>query len=215
MGVWDLAIRNIADPVARQLAARGQIRTFARGDLLIREHDRSDSVYVLLAGNVQVFVADARGREMILAHYRASDFVGEMALDGKPRSASVRTLDETVCSVVARELLLDMIRANPELALHLYATIIARARSTTGSLKSLALMDVYGRVARLLREQEYVPGEDGLLWSRERLTQQEIAKRVGASRDMISRIFKDLRAGGYIATRDRRITILRRPPARW
>lgn len=215
MGVWDPAIRKIADPVVRELAARGRVRGFAKDSLIIREHDSGDSLFVILAGKVKVYVSNARGREMILEHYGPSDYVGEMALDGQTRSASVRALEPTVCSVVAREALLRLIRAKPEVALRIFATVIARARNTTGNLKNLALMDVYGRVARLLLAQDYVLESDGLRWSRECLTQQEIANRVGASRDMISRILKDLRTGGYIAQRDRRITILRRPPARW
>jgi CRP/FNR family cyclic AMP-dependent transcriptional regulator len=215
MRSWSQVIGRIEDPVARELAAGGEIRSFAKDSLIIRENDPGDALFVILAGRVKVFVADAQGREMILAHYGPGDYVGEMALDGQPRSASVCALEPTVCAVVARDDLRTAIRGDPDIAMRMLATLIGRARSATGNLKNLALMDVYGRVARLLLEQDYEPGADGLQWSRERLTHQEIANRVGASRDMISRIFKDLRAGGYIAVRDKRIAILRRPPARW
>jgi CRP/FNR family cyclic AMP-dependent transcriptional regulator len=123
--------------------------------------------------------------------------------------------EPTVCCVVARDALRAAIHADPDVAMRLIGTLIARNRFATFNLKNLALMDVYGRVARLLLGLETVVEADGLAWSRERLTQQEIASRVGASRDMISRILKDLRTGGYIAMRDKRIAILRRPPARW
>jgi CRP/FNR family cyclic AMP-dependent transcriptional regulator len=214
-GLWAAAIRRIADPVVRELATGGEVRPYAKGEHLIREHEQGDALYVILAGRVKVYVADAQRRELVLAHYGAGDYVGEMALDGQPRSASVCALEPTVCAVVARDDLRTAIRGDPDIAMRMLATLIGRARSATGNLKNLALMDVYGRVARLLLEQDYEPGADGLQWSRERLTHQEIANRVGASRDMISRIFKDLRAGGYIAVRDKRIAILRRPPARW
>lgn len=215
MGGWDAAIRRIPDPALRELAAGGEVRTFPRGECLMREGDAGDAFYILLAGRVEVYVSDARGREMILAHYGPGEHVGEMALDGRPRSASVRALERTACSMVARDALRAAIAANPDVALHLVATLIARTRTATLNLKDLALMDVYGRVARLLLAQETVPEADGARWSRERLTQQEIANRVGASRDMISRILKDLRAGGYIEQRERRFRIVRRPPARW
>jgi CRP/FNR family cyclic AMP-dependent transcriptional regulator len=105
-------------------------------------------------------------------------------------------------------------QANPDIPLRMLLNLIERNRRTTGNLKNLALMDVYGRVARLLRELEYVQAPDGC-WSRERLTQRELASRVGASRDMVSRILKDLRDGGYIAMREKRFKILRRAPMRW
>ena len=192
MSVWDPAIRKIGDPVLRQLAASGLIRHFPKGSLIIRENDPGHSLFVLLAGKVKVYVSNAKGRQMTLNHYGPVNYVGEMALDGQPRSASVCAQEPTVCSEVSWDKLLAAIRSNPDIAVRMLLNLIERNRSTTGNLKNLALMDVYGRVARLLRELEYVQ-ERGAWWSRERLTQQEIASRVGASRDMVSRILKDLR----------------------
>lgn len=214
MGAWDPAIRSIADPLVRELAACGRVRSFDKNSIIIRESDAGDALFVILAGTVRVYVSDADGRQMVLGHYGPPETIGEMAFEGQARSASVCAMEPTVCSVVPREALLGAIRANPAIALRILATVSARTRSATGVVKSLALMDVYGRVARLLLSLQTVE-IDGRRWTQERLTQQEIANRVGASRDMISRILKDLRTGGYIATRDRRITILRRPPARW
>lgn len=215
MAHWEQAIRKFTDPLVREMAARGRTRSFPRGEHLIREGEAGDAVYVILSGRVKVYVSDTRGRELIVADYAAGEYVGEMALDGRTRSASVAAVEPTVCSVVARDALRTAIHDDPEIAMRMIATLIERNRQATGCLKNLALMDVYGRVARLLLDQETVVGADGLAWSRERLTQQSIADRVGASRDMISRILKDLRTGGYIALRDKRVAILRRPPARW
>ena len=215
MGVWDAAIQRIADPVVRELASRGQIHNFAKGRLLIREAEFGDALFVILEGAVKVFVSNGQGREKTLRHYGRGHYVGEMALDGHARSASVQALEPTVCSVVLRTDLLASIRANPEVALRMLGTAMERARNDTVEIKNLALLDVYGRIARLLLSLPGEVGADGLTWSKERLTQQEIANRVGASRDMVSRILKELRAGGYIAVREKRITILRRPPARW
>jgi len=215
MGVWDAAIRRIADPVVRELAARGRIRNFAEDSLLIREAEFGDALFVILEGAVKVYVSNAQGREKILRHYGRGDYVGEMALDGHARSASVQALEPTVCAVVLRTDLVAAIRANPEVALRMLGTAMERARNDTVEIKNLALLDVYGRVARLLLSLPAEVGADGLTWTKERLTQQEIASRVGASRDMVSRILKDLRTGGYIEIREKRITILRRPPARW
>jgi CRP/FNR family cyclic AMP-dependent transcriptional regulator len=136
-----------------------------------------------------------------------------MALDGRPRSASVMTLEATTCAMVTRDALKDAIVANPDLAMSLIEELIDRARIATDTIKNLALMDVYGRVARLLLS--LARERDGKLVVPERLTQQDIADRVGASRDMISRIFKDLTTGGYVTVVDRQITLNRRPPPRW
>ncbi len=213
-GAWEPAIRALADPLARKLAALGRVRRFPKDSLLIREGEASGDVFVILDGVAAVYVADGEGREMILGQYASSQVVGEMALAGQRRCASVRALESTVCCVLTRKTLHRAIRADPEIALQLFATAARRIRSTTDVVKSLALTNVYGRVAALLARLEYV-ALDGALWSREPLRQQDIANRVGASRDMISRVLKQLRLGGYIAVRDRRITILRRLPARW
>jgi CRP/FNR family cyclic AMP-dependent transcriptional regulator len=151
---------------------------------------------------------------MVLDIHEAGDYVGEMSLDGQPRAASVITLEPTVCSVLTREALRSAIAADPDVAMHLISTLIGRARAATENVRNLALMDVYGRVARLLLSLA-VEQPDGKLVVAERLTQQEIADRVGASRDMVSRIFKDLTKGGYVTVADRRITINRKPPPRW
>jgi CRP/FNR family cyclic AMP-dependent transcriptional regulator len=214
MAARDPAIGRIGDPVLRELASRGRIRHFEKGSHLIREGETGDSLFVLLGGKVKVYVADASGRQMTLARHGPGSHVGEMALDGRPRSASVQALEPTDCAEVAADKLLAALRADPQLALRLLLNLIERRRHDTGNLKDLALMDVYGRIARLLRELDYET-VGGAAWSRERLTQQEIASRVGASRDMVGRILKDLRAGGYIDMREKRFRILRRPPARW
>jgi CRP/FNR family cyclic AMP-dependent transcriptional regulator len=171
-------------------------------------------VFVVLTGKVKVFISDTEGHEMILDTQGPGEYVGEMALDGNPRSASVMTLEPSTFSVVAREPIREAIRKNPDFALDMISKIIDRARLATNSVKDLALLDVYGRVARLLLNMAVVE-KDGKLLIPEKLTQQEIAERVGASRDMVSRIFRDLTAGGYITVENRFITINKKPPARW
>jgi CRP/FNR family transcriptional regulator, cyclic AMP receptor protein len=204
---------EIGDPMVRALAERGQIRSFPKNTVIINEGDRGDSMYIIIAGRVKVFVSDDQGREMVLDDHGAGDYVGEMALDGRPRSASVMTMEPTTCSIVTRDALRAAVAGNPDFALGLIATLIDRARIATDNVKNLALMDVYGRVARLLLSM--AREVDGKLVVQERLTQQDIADRVGASRDMISRIFKDLTIGGYVTVVDRQITFNRRPPQRW
>ena len=210
----DARIEALADPLVRDLARGGQVRSLARNTVFIQEGEKGESLYVILSGRVKVFVADADGREMVLDFHGPGDYVGEMSLDGRPRSASVMAVEPTVCSVLTRDALRAVIVANPDLAMNLICTLIERARIATENVRNLALMDVYGRVARLLLSLA-VEQTDGRMVVPERLTQQDIADRVGASRDMVSRIFKDLTTGGYVTVADRQITINRKPPARW
>lgn len=204
----------IDDAFVRELAKLGRVRSYPKNTVIITEGDSSDSVFVILSGKVKAFVSDAEGHELILNTQAPGDYVGEMALDGKPRSASVVTLEPTTFSVVQREPLRDAIRRNPDFALDMIAKVIERAREATDNVKNLALLDVYGRVARLLLNMA-VEAEDGKMRIPEKITQQEIAERVGASRDMVSRIFRDLTVGGYVSVENRIVTINKKPPAKW
>ncbi|HXZ49640.1 MAG TPA: Crp/Fnr family transcriptional regulator [Usitatibacter sp.] len=206
-------LQAIPDPFVRSLAELGRLRTYPKNTVFITEGDSSDSIFVVLSGRVKVFISDTEGHEMILDTQGPGEYVGEMALDGKPRSASVMTLEPTTFSVVGRDPVREAIRRNPDFALDMISRIIDRARIATNSVKDLALLDVYGRVARLLLNMAVE--SNGRLQIPEKITQQEIAERVGASRDMVSRIFRDLTAGGYITVENRIITINKKPPARW
>jgi len=210
----DAVLNQVRDPMVRELAIRGILRTFAKGATLIREGEKGDSLFVILGGRVKVYVSDSEGRDMVLDFHGPGDYVGEMALDGRARSATVEAVEPVAASILTRDGLRAAIASNPDVAMSLITTLIERARIATNNIKNLALMDVYGRVARLLlsigKEQP-----DGSLVVPERLTQQDIADRVGASRDMISRIFKDLTIGGYVTVVDRQITVHRKPPHRW
>ena len=203
----------IGDAFVRELAALGRVRSYPRSTVFITEGDSSDTLFVILSGKVKAFVSDSEGHELILNTQGAGEYVGEMALDGKPRSASVVTLEPSTFSVVQREPLREAIRRNPDFALDMIAKVIERARESTENVKNLALLDVYGRVARLLLNMAVET--EGKLRIPDKLTQQEIAERVGASRDMVSRIFRDLTIGGYITVENRYITINKKPPARW
>lgn len=197
----------------RAIAATGVVRTFPKSTVLINEGDVGDALYVILSGRVKVFASNEAGREFVIDFHGPGEYVGEMTLDGAPRSASVITVEPTTCAVVNRAHFRDFILAHPDFALHLIERLIHRVRVTTGNLKSLALSDVYGRMARLLNTLAR-PVEGGLVVP-EKLTQQDIADRVGASRDMIGKLMKDLTGGGYLHVEDRTITILRKLPTGW
>ena len=204
----------LKETTLRSIAEGGIVRTFPRNTVLIHEGDTGDSLYIVLSGKVKVYASNAQGREFVIAFHGPGEYVGEMALDGGVRSASVVTVDPTVCAVVHRAQFREFLLANPDFALHLIEKLIRRVRATTEDVKSLALTDVYGRLVRLLNALA-MPAGDGTSVVPEKLTQQAIAERVGASRDMIGKLFKDLVAGGYLAIEDRTITILKKLPTGW
>lgn len=197
------------------LAALGVARRYRRGALLIQEGETGDTLYVVLQGRLRAFVADNHGRELTLGMYGPLEYVGEMSLDGGPRSANVEAAEASTCSVVSRATLLDYIAANSEFALELMARLIRRARLATDSARSVALIDVYGRLVRLLNEMAREPDERGERCLSERLTHQQMAQHLACSREMVSRLLKDLETGGYIAVRDRWIWLIKPLPARW
>ena len=195
------------------LTALGTVRAYAKNTILIQEGDRSDQVYVVLEGKLKVYLADSEGKEIIVDVLGPGQYFGEMALEGDPRSASVMTLEPSKLSVVERDRFKDFLGRNPDAAYALIVTLIRRARNLTRAVGDLALLDVYGRVARLLLDGAHE--ENGKLIVTERMTQQEIGKRVGASREMVWRILDDLRQWDYIAFEDGRIVIRQPLPKRW
>jgi len=201
------------DEVLRNIATSGVVRTFARNTVLINEGDVGDALYVILSGRVKVYSSNEAGREFVIDFHGAGEYVGEMTLDGEARSASVMTVEPTTCAVIIRAQFRDFILAHPDFAMHLIDRLIHRLRVTTGNLKSLALSDVYGRLVRLLNTLSQ--DVDGKSIVPEKLTQQDIADRIGASRDMIGKLMKDLVAGGYLAVEDRTIAILKKLPTGW
>ncbi len=201
-------------PSLRALALRGSLRNYKKSSVVIEEGDAGETLFVLLQGSVKVFSTDQNGREITFGTIGAGDYFGEMSLDGGPRSASVITLETCVCSVLSRKAVREHLAAEPEFALDLVAQVIRRARSATETARSLALLDVYGRVIATLENQEG-PARTGVPVMLTQITHQSIASRVGASREMVSRLLKDLEKGGYIELGVKRITLMKKLPPRW
>jgi CRP/FNR family cyclic AMP-dependent transcriptional regulator len=200
----------------RALARRGEVRRYARGSLLIQEGDVGDTLYVILEGRLRAFsVSLANGREITYGSYGPGEYVGELGLDGGPRSASVIALEPSVCAVVTRATLERHIAEQPAFAIELLGKVIRSARAATLTARQLALTDVYGRLKALLEALAGPAQADGRRVIAERLTHQEMAHRVGCTREMVSRVMRDLARGGYVADENARLTILRPLPARW
>lgn len=197
----------------RDFAQHAVSRTFPENTAVVREGERTDSLYIIVSGRVKIYVSDDKGKEIVLNESGPGEYFGEMVLDEGPRSASVMTLEPTRFLVVSKEDFTEFVKKSPEFALHLICKLIKRVRTLTNDVKSLALMEVYGRVARLLLD--LAVERDGVLVIEDKPTPQKIARRVEASREMVGRILGDLAAGGYIEVGRDRITIAKALPRTW
>ena len=202
-----------ADTAMRQLAKLGRLQRFSPQTIFIAEGDIADTVHIILEGRVKVFSSESDGREIVLNICGPGECLGELALDGGRRSASAIALESVSCSVLTRQNLRDAITRDPDLAMKIIVLLIGRARLATDKIKDLALHDVYQRVTHLL--QSLARDQAGVSVVSERLSQQEIADRVGASRDMVARCMRELVTGGYVEVDHKVIKLLKALPARW
>lgn len=205
---------GIRDDLLRALCAHATVKTFPKNTVVIDEGDRrTDSIYLIQSGRVKVFLCSADGKELDLNVLGPGDYFGEMTLDHGPRSASVATLERSELAIIRQSAFRKFVGENPEFAMQLILKLIARTRGLLKSVKSLALLDVSHRVARLLLEM--ATEEDGKLIITQKLSKRDIANRVGSTREMASRVFKDLVSSGYIELENKRITIAKRLPQHW
>ena len=205
---------GLSSAALAEIEQHGTVKSFRKNTIVINQDDETYSLYVILSGSVRVFISGEDGREAVLNHQSAGDYFGDLALiDKQPRVASVMTTEASRFMIISREDFMACLSKNPEIAINLIKPMTSRMRMLAKNVSNLALLDVYGRVARVLLEQAEEQ-EDGEMIT-EKLTQQEIADMVGASRAMVSRILKDLKAGGYISVVKKRITIHQKLPSRW
>ena len=204
---------RLPQPLLDAIAPHGVVRSFPAQAILINEGDATDSLYIVLSGRVKVYASSEDGRELVLSEYGPGSDVGELSLDGERRTASIKAIEACTCRVVQGAQLRRFLEAHPDFAMHLNRKLIRMVRRLTEQLSSIALQDVYGRVVRVLTELSEPVGEERVL--RHKLTQQDIADRIGCSREMVNRVMKALTAGGYVAQRDGRLAILRKLPLAW
>ncbi len=182
-----------------------------KNSVVIHEGDPADSLFIIESGRVKVYCSDRSGKDIVLNVMEAGEYFGELALlDDDKRSASVRALENAVFKVIYRSDFDEKLAANPNISRVIIRNLTRRIRKLTRDVKSLALEDVYGRVATVLRGLAEPDGEVQRIT--QKLTQQDIADRVGSSREMVARILKDLTVGGYIANENRQIVLLKELP---
>ncbi len=204
---------TISKALLAEISRHGSTHAYPARAVLINEGDDGDSLYVILAGRVKVYSTSAEGRDVVLAELGPGEYFGELSIDGGPRSVSVMTQEPCTCCVVAGTQLRQFMAAHPDFALHLALKLCRMVRRLTEQVKSLALHDVYGRIVQLLSELSEPAGEERVV--PRRLTQRDIAERIGSSREMVNRVLKELTAGGWIELRGGRWVIRRKLPAAW
>ena len=189
-------------------------RAFPKNAVIVTEGDLGNSMYIIAKGRVKVFLTSEEGKEVILNTLGPDESFGELALlDEEPRSASVMTLEPSSLVIISRPSFERCLADKPKIAVGLIRALVQRVRALTENVRDLALSEVYGRVVSLFGK--LAEDEDGKQVIRQRLTHQEIANMVGASREMISKILKDLAVGGYITIDSKIITLNKKLPAKW
>ena len=197
---------SIPEDQLRLLAMVVTRKSAPRSTTIMAGGDPTDSLYIVLSGRLKVMMSDAEGKEVILSILGPGEFFGEMGLiDDEPRSATVITIEPCELLSVAKRDFKKALAENFEMTQAVMRGLVRRLREADRKIGSLALLDVYGRVARLLLDMaENVNGEKIVT---KRLPKQDIAKMIGASREMVSRVMKDLQTGGYIEMRGSTIVL--------
>ena len=198
---------SVADKRLAKLASMGESRLYAKNEILINEGEVSGSLFLLTSGQLKVFTRDPAGRELVYNILEPGEILGEMFLDRGTRSASVKVLVDSECIVVEESRIHELVHKSPAFTECLVEILIARLRNATATIKSLVLSDVHGRTAALLNTIALSEGKLKVVPAR--ITQQEIADRVGATREMINHVISDLLKSGYLRRDERRRLVFR------
>ena len=205
---------TLSPELLSRLALCGDSKWYGRNELLIEEGAVSDALYILVAGQLKVFTRDSKGHELVYNILQPGEFFGELFLDGGPRSASVKAVVDSRCIVVDQMEIRSFMKIYPEFAECLVYKLIARLRHVTQLSKSLGLHGVYERTVDLLNKVALSDQDVRIVPVT--MTQQEIADRVGATREMINHVLRDLMRGGFLARDEkRRLVFTKVLPTRW
>jgi CRP/FNR family cyclic AMP-dependent transcriptional regulator len=188
-------------------------KVFARNQLIISQGDHTRSLFVILSGRLKVFVNDELGNQTVFAFLQQGDYCGELSLlDAEPRSASIITLVKTEVLQLSYQQFDIFLQSHPQVYSAIFKSLTASIREMDGMISALTSKDIYGRLVHVLHKESHE--ETGRLVT-QRLTHQDIAEMIGASREMVTRILNELRKGGYISIESKQICIEKKLPAGW
>jgi len=214
---FDTLFHNSDHPSLQALARHGQVRHYRKNTLLLQQGDMGQGIYLVLAGRLREFAIsnDSKPREITLAVVGAGQCLGATALDGGPQCASVLTLTPVSCSVISREAALSVIRHNPALAMDMLQLALQRVRLATETTCLALFSDAYSRLSALLQRQQ-AQREALAAPAIPPMTHAQMAQQIGCSREMVSRILKELVTGGYVVREpDKVYRVCKRLPMRW
>lgn len=204
---------GLDDADIEMVASQTVLRQFPKNTVIVSQGDDTDSIYVIIKGKVDVFLHNDKGKEIIINTMGVCESFGELApLGGIPRQASIITTEDSTFGVISRQVFMDTLLVKASVSMKIIDLLITRIQDLTEEVSSLALEDVYNRVVRVLYKHADKVGDKLIT---EKLTQQDIASRVGATREMVHRILKELKTGGYITIEGKHITIEKKLPSGW
>jgi CRP/FNR family cyclic AMP-dependent transcriptional regulator len=199
---------DLDDHEIAELEAIGQERSMAKNSIVINEGDDTDSLYIVLKGRANALRSDESGRQFIVNRFGPYDYFGEMSFfDRNSRCATVITRERCTLMVLPRKAFFEFAGRHPEIYKNLIKALLEKLRRATQQIEQLAFLDVYGRLARFLIENQ---NAEGII--EEKLTQQELADMVGSSRETVNRIFNELVGGGFIEKEKGRIVVKKKLP---
>lgn len=205
---------GLSDEVLLDLSGMLKKFSYKRNTIVIAQGDNTRNLYIIKKGRLKVLASDEDGNQTIFSFLGAGDFFGELSLlDDAPRSASVVTVDDTDVLQLSHLHFGEFMKSHPEICPLIFKSLTKRIREMDETICDLTSLDVYGRLVQVLYKESN-EDNDGIIKT-ERLTHQDLAEMVGSSREMISRILKELRAGGYISVSEKRISIERKLPKHW
>ena len=196
-------------PDLQRLAAMGKLQSFKKGAIIFNDGDKGDALYILLEGRVRAYGSAISGKEITYGYVGAGEYFGELTLDGGNRSANVEAIEPCRCAVVTNAQLEAFMQQHPRFGTEMLLTVIQRARQSTDNARSIALMDVYSRLKSAI--EKITPDINSGI----HITHSELAADVGASREMVSKLLKDLEVGGYVKMQNRQLSRLKALPERW
>lgn len=195
------------------LKSHATVRSYKKNTVIVNKGDETSSLYVIIEGSLNAYIDDEQGKELTLSKMEAGESFGELSLlSDASRSASVITTTPCKLAIISKPVFMECLNQNPSTAFNIIQSLISRIHNLTEDVGSLGLLDVYGRIVKVLYKTAVE--KDGKLVTK-RLTHQDIANMVGSSREMVSKILKDLKVGGYIDIEEKSIIIERKLPPEW
>jgi CRP/FNR family cyclic AMP-dependent transcriptional regulator len=201
---------ELSDDAIASLGRLASRRRYPRDTVVFFENEEGDCLFMILEGRIKVTILGDDGREIILTMLGPGDLFGEMALlDNEPRSATAIAVEESELLLLQRSDFQAVVGENPGISSALIKVLSARLRRANHQIQTLALLDVYGRVARVILDMAREEGrrlKDGRIAFR-RATHQEIANRIGTTRETVTRMLKDLERQGLVRVEGREIIL--------